>query len=283
MASCHIRSFSLPSRSHPLIVNIEEQLCKLKASQSSTMSCKLNSLKNLFECTDDLLQMPVAQQTLSHESQSQCVEDALSGSLDLLVLCDSTRDFFSQMKECVQELELSLRRRKGKDSGMTTDFEAYVVSRKKLSKVICKYLRNLKRKERKCTTAALENNSNLTNMFSLLTRVQETSLVEFKSILSFISQQKAKSKLSGLSIISKALQSKRVSCEVEIEVNEVEKIDAELPILKSSKDISISQLQNLLKGLESLESSIQEAEEELECIYRRLVKTRASLLNILNH
>ncbi|OAY35476.1 hypothetical protein MANES_12G104900v8 [Manihot esculenta] len=280
MASCHIRSFSLPSRSHPLIVTIEEQLCKLKASQFSTMSCKLNGLKNLFECTDDLLQMPVAQQTLSHESQSQCVEDALSGSLDLLDLCDSIRDFFSQMKECVQELEFSLGRRK---RGITSEVEVYMESRKKLSKVIIKYLRYLKRKERNSTSEAMDNNSNLTNMISILTRVQEISLGEFQSILSFISQPKAKSKPFGWSIISKALQSKRVSCEVETEVNEVEKLDAELLTLKSSKDISISQLQSLLKGLEALGSSIQEAEEELECIYRLLVKTRVSLLNILNH
>ncbi|OAY35487.1 hypothetical protein MANES_12G106000v8 [Manihot esculenta] len=279
MASCHIRSTSLPSRSHPLIANVEEQLYKLKASQSSSMSCKLNSLKNLFECVDDLLQVPVAQQSLSHERQSQCVENALNGSLELLDLCDSTRDLFSKTKECVQELELSLRRRKD----ITSEVEAYMVSRKKLSKVIYKYLRNLKRKERNCTTEAMENNSNLTNMINILTRVQEISLGEFKTIISFISQPKAKSKPSSWSIISKALQSKRISGEVETEVNEVEKIDAELLILKSSKDISISHLRSLLKGLEALGSSIQEAEEELECIYRQLVKTRVSLLNILNH
>ncbi|OAY35474.1 hypothetical protein MANES_12G104700v8 [Manihot esculenta] len=283
MASCHIRSLSLPSRSHPLIVSIKEKLRKLKASQSSSMSCKLNSLKSLFEFIDDLLQMPVAQQTLSHERQGQRVENVLNGSLALLDLCDSTRDLFSRMKDCVQELELSLHRRKGKDFGITAEVEAYMVSRKKLSKVICKYLKILKRKERNCTTEALDNTSDLTNMISMLKRVQEISLIEFKSILSFISQPKAKPKLSGWSIISKTLQSKRVTCEVEIEVNEVAKVDAELLILKSSKDISISQLQNLLKGLEALGSSIQEAEEELECIYRQLVKTRVSLFNILNH
>ncbi|XP_021629648.1 uncharacterized protein LOC110627607 [Manihot esculenta] len=129
----------------------------------------------------------------------------------------------------------------------------------------------------------MENNAKLTNMISILTRAQEISLGEFKSILSFISQPKEKSKPSGWSIISKALLSRRVSYEVETEVNDVEKLDAELLILKSSKDISISQLQSLLKGLEALGSSIQESEEELECIYRQLVKTRVSLLNILNH
>ncbi|KAF2295308.1 hypothetical protein GH714_032541 [Hevea brasiliensis] len=194
MAACHFRSISLPARSHPLTVTTEEELYKLKASESSSIGHKLSGLKNLFESVNDLLQLRLAHQTLSHDRQSQCAENALNGSLELLDLCESTRDFFSRMKE-----------------------------------------------------------------------------------------SKGKINASGWSVISKLLQSKRVSCEVENGVNEAEKIDAELITLKSSKDICLSQLQNLLKGLEAFESSIQEAEEELECIYRQLVKTRVSLLNILNH
>ncbi|OAY33752.1 uncharacterized protein LOC110629760 [Manihot esculenta] len=283
MAACHLRSISFPSRSHPLTVSIEEQLYKLKASQSSSIGHKLNGLKNLLECVDDLLQLPQAQQTLSPERQSQYVQNALNGSLELLDFCDSTRDFFSQMKERVQEFELSIRRRKGRDCGLTSEVDAYMASRKNLNKAICKCLKNLKKKERNCTTAVLDSNSDLLNMISMLRGVQAIGLVVFESILSFISEPKAKSVPTGWSVISKLLQTKRVSCEVEIEVNEAEKIDAELLILKSSKEISLSQLQNLLKELEAFESSIKEAEEELESIYRRLVKTRVSLLNILNH
>ncbi|KDP31962.1 hypothetical protein JCGZ_12423 [Jatropha curcas] len=270
MAACHLRSISLPSRSHPLTLSIEEQLYKLKASQSSSIGQKLNGLKNLFECVEDLLQLPATQQ-----NPNKSAENALNGSIELLDMCDTTRDFVSQMKECVQGLELSLRRRKGGDFCLTSDVDAYMVSRKKLNKLICKSLRNLKRKERNCSPGALNNNS---NMISMLRDVEEVSVAVFKSILSSISEPKAKSKSS---ILSKLLQSKRVSCEVE--VNEVENIDAELLVLKSSKDIKHLQIQNVLKGLESLESSIKEAEEELECVYRQLVKTRVSLLNILNN
>ncbi|OAY33756.1 uncharacterized protein LOC110629289 [Manihot esculenta] len=280
MAACHLRSISLPSRSHPLTVNIEEQLCKLRAPESSSIGHKLSGLKNLFESVDDFLQLSFVQQTISNERQSQSVENAINGSMELLDICDTTRDLFSQMNECLQELELSLRRR---NSSLTSEVDAYMVSRKKLNKAICKYLRNLKKKERNCTTATLENNSNLDNMISMLREVQEISLVMFESILSFISQPKVRSSPPGWFAIPKLLQSKRVSCKVEIEANEAEKIGAELLSLKSSKDISLSQLQKLLKELEAFESSMKEAEEELECIYRRLVKTRVSLLNILNH
>jgi hypothetical protein len=60
-------------------------------------------------------------------------------------------------------------------------------------------------------------------------------------------------------------------------------IDAELLALKSSKDISFLQVQNALKILGAFHWSIQEVEEELESVYRLLVNTRVSLLNILNH
>ncbi|KDP31976.1 hypothetical protein JCGZ_12437 [Jatropha curcas] len=272
MAACQLRSISLPSTSHPLNLSIEEQLYKLKASQSQSIGKKLSGLKNLLECVDDSLQLQSAKQTLSHERQSLCAENALNGSLELLDLCDTTRGFFSQMKEYLQELELSLRRRKG-----TSEVDAYMVSRKQLNKLIKKCLRNLNRKERNCSTEALYNNS---NVISMLRGVEEMSFAVLKSILSFISQPKAKTKSS---VISRLMQSKRVSCEVEVEDNEVGNIDSELLILKSSKDINCLQLQNVLKGLESLESTIQEAEEELDCIYRQLVKIRVSLLNIMNH
>ncbi|KAG8641208.1 hypothetical protein MANES_13G121600v8 [Manihot esculenta] len=247
MAASHLRSISLPSRSHPLRVNIEEQLCKLRTSETSSIGHKLNGLKNLFESVDDFLQLSFVQQTISNERQNQCIGDAKK----------KHRLYF------------------------TREVDAYMVSRKKLNKAISKCLRNLKKKEMHFTITTLD--SNLENMISMLRGVQRISLVMFKSILSFISQPKVKSLPSGWFLIPKLLQSKRVSYDVETEENEVEKIDAELLILKSSKDISLSQIQSLLKDLEAFESSMQEAEEELECLYRLLVKTRVSLLNILNH
>ncbi|EEF38821.1 conserved hypothetical protein [Ricinus communis] len=111
---------------------------------------------------------------------------------------------------------------------------------------------------------------------------EEISLSLFESLLSFISQPKVKSRPLGWSIVSNILQAKRVLSEGKTEANQVEKTDLELGVLKSSKDINSVQVHNVLTGLEALESSLQEI-EELECVYRRLVKTRVPLLNILNH
>ncbi|KAM1243661.1 hypothetical protein FF1_035143 [Malus domestica] len=69
------------------------------------------------------------------------------------------------------------------------------------------------------------------------------------------------------------MQSKRAACETETEVNEFSQVDA---ALHKSAD-------NAQNQLEKLESCIQDQEEGLECLFRQLIKTRVSLLNILNH
>ncbi|KAJ6921013.1 hypothetical protein NC651_014557 [Populus alba x Populus x berolinensis] len=275
MAACHIRSTSLPSRSHPLNVSVEDQLDRLRSSQPTSTSVyhKLSGLKVLYECVEDFLQLPSTQQTLSNEQQKEMGEEVLSGSLLLLDMCSATRDVFSSMKECLQELESSLRRRKGGESGFASEVEAYMMSRKQLDKTIRKCLKNLKSMEKNITSAV--------DAVSLLTEVKEISLEIFQSLLSMVSQTKARSSSHGWSVVSKLFQSKRVQCEAEL--NEFEKIDAELLVLKSSKDINSVQVQNTLKGLEALESTIQEAEEELEAVYRKLLKTRVTILNILSH
>lgn len=275
MAACHVRSISLPSRSHPLNASVEDQLDRLRSSLTTSTSAyhKLSGLKALYECVEDFLQLPSTQQTLSNEQQKERGEEVLNGSLLLLDMCSTTRDVFSSMKECLQELESSLRRRKGGESGFSSEVESYMMSRKKIEKTIRRCFKNLKSTEKNIASAV--------DAVSMLREVRETSLEIFQSLLSFVSQAKARSSSHGWSVVSKLFQSKRVSCEAE--ASELEKIDAELLVLKSSKDINPVQVQNVLKGLVALESDIQEAEEELEASYRKLLKTRVTILNILSH
>ncbi|WCJ31212.1 hypothetical protein M5689_012721 [Euphorbia peplus] len=268
MASFHLRSSSFPSKSHPLTASLREQLDKLNTSESSSISQKLGSLKELYECVDLYLQ------TFSKDKNSQSLDEALNGSLRVLDMCSTTRDFLSQMKECVQGLESSLRRKRTDTKSSLNEVDSYLVARKKLNQAIIKYFRKLKKQEKH--SRSLKDNTG-----DMLKDAEEIGVSVLESILAFVSQPNAKSKLSGFSVISKLLQSKKTSSEVEIEVNEVNKIDAELVVFKSNKDID--QIQNILKGLEELQQSLNEAEEELDCVYRRLVKTRVSLLNILNH
>ncbi|XP_043805314.1 uncharacterized protein LOC122721523 [Manihot esculenta] len=191
--------------------------CKLKTSQFSSIGQKVAGLKKLYNSVDDCL---LSQQSHSHEQQSQCVEEALSVSLKLLDMCNTTKDILSQMRECFQGLESSLPKNKTRRVW-------------------------LERQENNCTTT-FSDNSDMVNMINILKAAEETSLAVLEPILSFISQSSANSKLSGWFLVSKIIQSKR---------------------FERTRGI----------GFKSSGSS-----GGLECIYRRLVNIRVSLLNILN-
>ncbi|PNX91174.1 hypothetical protein L195_g047304 [Trifolium pratense] len=85
--SLHLRSNSLPSTPHPpLISQFEDNLQRLKSSEgtsplsSSSVSNKLNGIQDLQDCIDNLLQLPIEQQTLAQECNEKCVDDLLESN-----------------------------------------------------------------------------------------------------------------------------------------------------------------------------------------------------------
>ena len=105
--------------------------------------------------------------------------------------------------------------------------------------------------------------------------------------MTFIDGPKLQSKSSSWFVVSKLVHPKRIACEgEETDANEFEKVDAALQTLishKTSKSDYSIHVQNVQNRMGKLESSIQDVEEVLECLSRRLVKTRVSILNIHNH
>ncbi|KAK2660860.1 hypothetical protein Ddye_007393 [Dipteronia dyeriana] len=291
-ASCHARNNSLPSRSHPLIVNVEDQLQRLRASisleatpSSTSILCQnLACLKDLFDCVDNMLQLPLARKALCNEQQEhKCVEDVLDGSLRLLDMCGNTRDLFSYAKSCAQELESSLRRRNVCEFSLANEIDKYMISRKKVDKMVRKCSSNLKDDN----LAISDQELVVVAIVDLLREVESVSFTLFNSLLSFVSPYKARSKSStGWFLVSKFIQSKRASCEEQEneELDSLEKLDCVLyDLVRNKKGIDTMQLQKTQKGLQALESTMQEIEGGLECVFRCLIKTRVSLLNILNH
>lgn len=80
--------------------------------------------------------------------------------------------------------------------------------------------------------------------------------------------------------------SKPVTCDKEATaLSEVEKVDDVLQAFVSrnnGKSNSV-QTEDIQNDLRQLELTLQDLGEQLEFIARRLIRTRASILNILNH
>ncbi|XP_022135735.1 uncharacterized protein LOC111007625 [Momordica charantia] len=274
--SFHIRSNSLPSKPHPVVAEVDEHLCRLQASEatssSSSLCQKLDGLQDLHGCIDKLLLLPLTHQALVDK---KFVDDLLEGSLKLLDLCALAKDALSQTKESAHELESVLRRRRGDD--IVGDVQKYLNSRKMVKKAIHKALKGMER-------ANFQKSDESSEIVSLLKEAEAVTFSSIESLLSFIAGPKLPSKMSRWSLVSKLMQPKRVASKDEdTNGNEAEMVDVALYSITSHKSDFLVQVENVQNSLRKLELSIPDLEDDLESLYRRLIKNRVSFLNILNH
>ncbi|XP_050365496.1 uncharacterized protein LOC126784033 [Argentina anserina] len=292
-ANYHIRSISLPSKPHPLFQQCEDYLLEIIASSdassssSSAISNKLSGLLDLHNCVNELFQLPLTQEAFVRERNEKWVDELLDSSLRLLDVCTAAKDALLHTKECVREIQSTMRRRRGGPSGFTNEVKKYFASRKVVKKAILKALVTLRSCEKKSSFSSTNKDNVAVALISVLREVEAVSLTVFESLLSFISGSKAQSKMRGWSFVSKLMLNKRVACDEEkSEVNEFADVDAALSFLvgqESSKSDNISCSENVQSDLQQLESCSQDLEEGLDCLFRRLIKNRVSLLNTLSN
>ncbi|KAL4598117.1 hypothetical protein ACB092_11G036200 [Castanea dentata] len=267
----HFRCNSFPTRAHPLISEFNEQLSRVRGSEttsssSTSLSQKLIGLQDLHDCVDILLLLPCTQ-ALAQEQHQKWFNELLDGSLRLLDVCGIARDALLQTKECTRELQSTLRRRHGNKMELVREVEKYLASRKVVKKAMQKALKGMQ------TKLNCKKNEDLA-MVSLLKDLEAVTIM-------------LHSKSNGWFVVSKLVHPKKVVCEdEETDANEFDKADAAFKSLishKTSKSDYSSLVQNVQNWMGKLESSIGDVEEVLECLSRHLVKTRVSFLNILNH
>ncbi|CAN0845464.1 hypothetical protein LINGRAHAP2_LOCUS4136 [Linum grandiflorum] len=244
--SFHVRSNSLPSRPHPIVSEVEENICRLRSSQSastSSISDNLRNLQDLHECVDKLFELPLNQQALVQDQKF--LNQLLDGSLRLLDFCNTANDALSQMKESVCQLQSVLRRKQGDVD--QSDVKQYLTLRKAVNKSIQK---------------ALKNFNDNPEIVAVFIDIEAITITVFESLASFVSV----SRPSGWSFVSKLKQQKKVANEQE-------------ETLLGNKTNKCEKVQTQLKDLEQC---IQDLEEGTECLYRRMIKSRVALLNIFN-
>ncbi|KAM7516066.1 hypothetical protein LguiA_005649 [Lonicera macranthoides] len=254
--SYHIRSLSFPSTSHPITLRVEAELNKIKTSATptaETISNCLSSLEDLYKSVDELLNLPQTQQALSHHQHEKWVNELLDGSMRLLDICGSIRDLVSQIVENVRDIQSALRRRKG-DSSMESSISKYTSFQKKMKKDAKRLSASLKQMENKIAgSALLDVDHHMSAVIRVLREVSAVGNSIFQSILLFISVPVSRPKRSKWSLLSKMINKDEVGCE------------------------------NQLGHIQGLEGSIEGIENGLERMFRKFVRTRASLLNSISY
>ncbi|OAY57629.1 uncharacterized protein LOC110610152 [Manihot esculenta] len=294
--SYNVRSISFPARSHPKICRIEEELNKLSywdtsLANAETIHAGLSSLGEIYRCIEDLLNLTSTQQALAQQQEEKWVGDMLDDLIRYLDVCSFTIDAISLMKESVRDLQSALRRYKGGgDSSIENNINAYILCRKKMKKETAKSLASLKQKDSISAEPSLltANDHYLSAVVKALREASWITISIFSSLFLFLSVPVLKPKHSKWSLLSKLVHKRSaVACEGQPEkMNELENVDLALTnllVTSPSKDLEPQKIEGAQKMLETLDISIHEFENELECLFRHLIHTRVSLLNILSH
>ncbi|XP_048497648.1 uncharacterized protein LOC125496263 [Beta vulgaris subsp. vulgaris] len=282
MASYHARSSSCPSIAHPVVDQFDQHLSRLRSSQAASTSSSLyqtlTNLKNLYCCVDELLQLPLNQQAVSQNRPSKWVEEVLDGSLRLLDMCTTSRDVLVQSKECLQDIQSVLRRRSSGELNINNEIAQYLNTRKSARKMIKKCLKNTIKETNQTTTEDA-------SIKSALKEVEAVTLDIFKSVLSYIGGAKLESQKSKWSLVNK-LMHQGGDKEAKSTNSEFDVVDATLESIicqKNKNGVNMLQVENMRCQMVKLESEIQVLDETLDSLFRHLVKTRATILNLLSN
>ncbi|KAL0438292.1 UNVERIFIED_CONTAM: hypothetical protein Slati_2312200 [Sesamum latifolium] len=277
----HARSNSLPSKSHPTVEDFEGHLIRLKSSAEATSSSassvctNLDSLNNLHESTNDLIQLPSMKQAFVLEQGKSWALELLDGSMRLLDCCGIAKDITAIVKESVQELESSLRRSRC-EAVMAHDIDAYKSSRREVYKRIKKCIKNMKSSKQFSPNAVLDMDQDLKTITVTLKAAEAIGFCDDAHVW-----EKASSKPRSWSLVPKLTLSRRTHSALDQE-NEVHNFSI-LNFHKSLKGIDAVAVPDLLKQLKASEMAIQEIEEGLESFFRNLVQERVSFLNAISH
>ncbi|XP_066396348.1 uncharacterized protein, partial [Miscanthus floridulus] len=121
--SAHLRSISLPTRPHSLVLKAEQELQRLRSCISVSppppahaLRALLQDLSDLHEYVEEVVRLPSNWDTLRLTRHRRLVEGELEASVTLLDLCGAARDGLADAKEQVRDLRSLLRRHRAANS-----------------------------------------------------------------------------------------------------------------------------------------------------------------------
>ncbi|CAN1122195.1 hypothetical protein LINPERPRIM_LOCUS2630 [Linum perenne] len=210
-AKFQTRSVSLPSRSHPTTVKIDEELNKLRTfdvtstSGSSSSICNaLSCLGEVYNCLEELFNMSLTQEALARSLNGKCLDELMDGSVKLLDTCEVSKDVMSKLKEEVAALQSAIRRRrKGSvDGSFESSVSSYVSLRKKARKDAKKLASSLKQMEISSSKVVNQDDEKKEFVKKELLGDVEGKFEEVEKRLENVFRKMIKSRASMLNILS---------------------------------------------------------------------------------
>ncbi|CAH1413711.1 unnamed protein product [Lactuca virosa] len=281
------RSISLPSKLTPISTRIKLNLDNLNTliplcssvSYQTTFVC----LVDLYLSVDELISSYRIQQVDLQCNNKLLIEDVLVESTTLLDSCSNLLEFLALMKKNVRALQSALRR-KGKaiDASGEADIMDYLLYRKKAKKNIMQYLRSLEKMERETEACMVSGeDDHLSMVIGVLRQIVSATISVFRGLFFCLSGRTKVDK--GFSLMSRLVPMSRPAYgKIQEITTDVDMIDVTLRSLQKNKSKSID-VQMVTERLLNLDHQIEGYEVELDSLFRRLIQTRVSLLNILGN
>ncbi|VVB05342.1 unnamed protein product [Arabis nemorensis] len=271
--SYHVRSCSLPARLQPHGLNqIQQLLNKVPTDKNNSLSL----LSELYDSVSNLFNDSPSSLLLPHQSFFTHLLDL---SLVHLDLCSKLRDITCRIKDCLRDLRSAFRRRRhGGDSTIRCHVKAFIRSRKSVHKDLAKLLLLLKQVNHSSSGSSHP-------LITLLRQVCSQTCYSFRTVLLSLSTVVPKPRPSRWTLVTKLVIKNVTSTSVQVQTghrNEFQIMDEELRRFCSAKEIKKERIKCVITNLEKVDVAVEDLEESLESLYRRMIQARVSLLNILS-
>ncbi|XP_062178871.1 uncharacterized protein LOC133883537 [Phragmites australis] len=259
----HVRSASVPCHWHPLLMHVDDQLLALRSwtSNPGQNPLSLAHVRALLCVLDELLHLPLAQGALVLGAAA-CTDSLLNG---FLVLADAFGSFLAALlalRHHASELRAALRRRD------PTKVASAARAQRKAAKELEQLAAAVAREAARCARASLASSTELEVARTVAEAINDTAVASASVFLEVGSVADAAAALAASSSSSSSKKQRLALANASS---------------RSKRPATASEEQRELVALEKLqelEQCIGELESESEKVFRSLVQTRVSLLNI---
>ncbi|KAL1543655.1 hypothetical protein AAHA92_20597 [Salvia divinorum] len=265
-AAIHVRSTSLPCRSHTIIPHLRDEISELHSwssdARTSAWLCDgLRRLKSVHESLDDLLHLPQTRDSL--RGADRLIDKLLEVFLRFVDVHGTFQTLLLRLKEEHSATQIAVRRKD--DAGVAARSKNLGKIAKEIGKLSSNFVSVGRSPVPPCDDEA--------EILEVIGGVAEATVAVSNALFGGISSSAAFRKAPCMGL---GFGRKTKNVKVEGGIREFRELDLESLRKKGEEEVK-----NALKKMHEMEDRILEIEECGERAFRSLINTRVSLLNVL--